>query len=272
MITVQDVSFGYDGRNTVENLSFSIKQGTFAAIIGENGAGKTTISKLIRGLLTPTHGKVIVNGIDLQQSRPSSLASKIGFLFQNPDRQICCSTVQEELIFSLVHAGVPRSMHDALCTQILNDFSLDGCSNPFHMSRGERQRVALASVLVSNPELLILDEPTTGMDYSECISMMNLIKERNKSGVTVLMVCHDMEIVLDYADRVLVMNHGHLIADGTPVDIFYDDEIMQQASIIPPQIIGLSSALNRRFGMITSVDEMTSAVTSAAAIKKAGVM
>lgn len=260
MIELNHVSFGYGPEPTVRDVSFSAGKGAFVALLGSNGAGKSTLAKLVRGLLRPTVGSVVVDGVDTAKVKASALAAKIGFLFQNPDRQICKNTVRDELIFSLTHAGVDSEKREERLARTLDVFSLDPAADPFTLSRGERQRVALASVLISEPELLILDEPTTGLDYKECVQIMNYVKEMNQKGVTVLMVTHDMEIALDYADRAVLMHDGRMVADGKPAEIFYDETAMAAASLLAPQIIGLSLALDVRLGRVSTVEEMADAI------------
>ena len=264
MIIAEKVSYGYSGSiRTVSDLSFHIKKGEFAAIVGENGAGKTTTVKLIDGLIKPTSGKMTVCGLDTASSRVSERARHVGFLFQNPDRQICQNTVREEIAFGLrAVSGKKRSDEiDRRTSEMLELFGFTGDEEPFSLSRGQRQQVALASVLAVDPEVLILDEPTTGLDYRECVRIMDMIREMNeRSGTTVVMVCHDMEIVLDYADRALVMAGGTLIGDGRVKDIFRDEELMGKASLLPPQITGLALRLGGDFRDIDDAAAMADAV------------
>lgn len=259
MIRFSDVSFGYGKEEvTLEHLSFEIGKGEFVAIIGENGAGKSTMSKLMNGLLKPGSGQVLVDGLDTRTTKTSRLARRIGFLFQNPDRQICQNRVRDELRFGLdLVSDEGEEEKEKRIQRVLEHFSLDGDSDPFLLSRGERQRVALASLLVAEPEILILDEPTTGLDYRECMEIMNEIRRLNQEkAVTCIMVCHDMEVVSDYATRVLVMAGGRLVADGTTSDIFRDDQVMRQASVAAPQIIGLAKLLGGEFYGADTVEEM----------------
>ena len=257
MIELKNVSYGYEDSSVIKNISITIQKGEFVAIIGANGAGKSTVSKLIRGLLCPSEGSVFINGTDTKKEKASSLASQIGFLFQNPDRQICKNTVREELFFSLECADIDKEQQKEMLAKTLQSLDLNEEDAPFMMSRGERQKVALASVLVNEPEILILDEPTTGLDYKECIQIMEFVKRLNEKGITVIMVTHDMEIVLDYAKRALLMNRGELVADGNPKDIFYEKETMKKASILPPQIVELSMCVGDKIGRVYSAEEMT---------------
>ena len=271
MIRMEHVSFSYSDQGpTVQDVSFHVEKGEFAAILGANGAGKTTTVRLIDGLIRPTSGRVLIHGADTATSPVSERARRVGFLFQNPDRQICKNTVREEILFGLktVRGEENEEALNARCEEVLKDFGFTGEEEPFSLSRGQRQRVALASILAVEPEVLILDEPTTGLDYLECCHIMDRIRRMNEEQqVTVVMVCHDMEVVLDYATRALVMSGGRLLADGPVKEVFRDTELMERASILPPQMIGLSLRLGEGFVQASSPDEMADAVM---ALRKGG--
>ena len=264
MIRMENVSFAYShGGSSVNHISFHIRRGEFAAILGANGAGKTTTAKLIDGLLKPAEGRVVINGKDTAGSRVSERARHVGYLFQNPDRQICRNTVREEIEFGL--RTVRKELGDAgireRAEQVMNAFSLPPDKDPFSLSRGERQLAALAGVIAVEPEIMILDEPTTGLDYSECTKIMERISRMNREQeTTVVMVCHDMEVVASYAERALVMAGGELLADGPVRRIFRDEELMRKASLIPPQITELAMRLGKGFEETDTVEEMTEAV------------
>ena len=264
MINLEHVSFAYPEQGpSVDDVSFRVDDGEFVAILGANGAGKTTTVRLIDGLIRPTAGKVEINGTDTAVSSVSEWARKVGFLFQNPDRQICKNTVREEILFGLrtVRGDEGEEALQARCDETLKDFGFSGDEEPFSLSRGQRQRVALASILAVEPEILILDEPTTGLDYFECCHIMDRIRRMNEENkVTVIMVCHDMEVVLDYARRALVMAGGHLLADGPVKEVFRDAELMEKASILAPQMIGLSTRLGEGFEDADSPESVADAV------------
>ena len=264
MIELDKVSFAYaDQGPSVQDVSFRLEKGEFAAILGANGAGKTTTVRLMDGLLKPTSGRVLIGGTDTATSSVSERAAKVGFLFQNPDRQICKNTVREEILFGLrtVRGQDGEEALQARTDEILKEFSFTGEEEPFSLSRGQRQRVALASILAVEPEILILDEPTTGLDYLECCQIMDRIRRMNEEQqVTVVMVCHDMEVVLDYARRALVMAGGRLLADGAVPEIFRDTDLMEKASILPPQMIGLGLRLDARFENADSPEKMAETV------------
>ncbi len=264
MITLENVSFAYaDQGPSVQDVSFRLEKGEFAAILGANGAGKTTTVRLMDGLLKPTSGRVLIDDMDTAKSQVSERARKVGFLFQNPDRQICKNTVKEEILFGLrtVRGDEGEEALQARTDKVLKDFHFTGDEEPFSLSRGQRQRVALASILAVEPEILILDEPTTGLDYLECCHIMDRIRKMNEEKqVTVIMVCHDMEVVLDYARRALVMAGGRLLADGPVKEIFRNTELMEKASILPPQMIGLGLRLGDGFENADTPEGMAEAV------------
>lgn len=271
MIQMEHVSFSYSDQGpTVQDVNFRIEKGEFVAILGANGAGKTTTVRLIDGLIKPTAGRVLISGADTAVSSVSERARRVGFLFQNPDRQICKNTVREEILFGLktVRGEEGEDALNARCEEVLRDFGFTGDEEPFSLSRGQRQRVALASILAVEPEVLILDEPTTGLDYFECCHIMDRIRRMNEENkVTVIMVCHDMEVVLDYAQRALVMAGGKLLGDGPVREIFRNRALMEDASILPPQMIALSIHLGEGFEKADSPDSIADAVL---ALRKGG--
>lgn len=256
MINLKNVCFTYHKESILKDISLHIGKGEFVAIIGSNGAGKSTLSKLLNGLLKPASGTVTIQDMDTKKTKSSILARHIGFLFQNPDRQICKNTVAEEIRFGLEQILQDKAIIQQRLDSAIAHFGFDPAENPFQLSRGERQRLALASVIAAEPEILVLDEPTTGLDYSECNQIMNIIRQLNDKGITVVMVCHDMEVVLDFARRVLVLSDGRLIADGETREIFRQEEVLRQASILPPQIIQLALRLGRGFEQVFTFEDM----------------
>ncbi len=258
MIRFEHVSFGYDPEQLlVQDLSFHIPKGDFAALIGANGAGKSTISRLCNGLLRPLAGRILLDGQDTLKTPTSQLARHVGFLFQNPDRQICKNTVREELAFGMKAQEWPEEKIEARVEEALKAFDLQGDWFPFSRSRGERQRIALAGVLACEPELLILDEPTTGLDYVECIRIMDSITALNREkGVTVLMVSHDMELVQNYTRHVLVVNGGRLIGDGPVNRIMKDVPLLHEARVMPAQIPALALLCGDAFSEVYTIQQM----------------
>ncbi len=275
MLKFDHVSFSYPGMTqTVKDLSFEVHAGEVVAMIGSNGAGKSTVSRLANGLLRPDSGHVYVDGEDTGKVRTSAIAKKVGFLFQNPDRQICQNTVREEIAFGPQVQGVPQDEIERRTEEMLQTFELDGDWFPFTRSRGERQRIALASVLACNPRLVILDEPTTGLDYRECIRIMDYITGLSfEKGLTVLMVSHDMELVQEYAQRVLVLTDGRLVGEGPTGRIMKDMSVLGQAHVLPAQIPMLALRFGDKFSDVYTVEEMAEAIHREKAVgtgKKSG--
>lgn len=262
MIRFDHVSFGYTPETlTLSDVSFHIPKGDFVALIGANGAGKSTISRLCNGLLRPVSGTILLDGQDTLHTPTSQLAKQVGFLFQNPDRQICENTVRDEIAFSMKVQGWSAEAIEARVAESLETFSLQGDWFPFNRSRGERQRIALAGVLACEPELLILDEPTTGLDYLECIHIMDYITRLNREkGITVLMVSHDMELVQDYAKRVLVLSGGKVLGDGPVNQIMKDEPLLRAARVMPAQIPALALRFGTLFSDVYTIEEMQAAI------------
>ena len=258
VLEFKNVCFSYNETANVHDLNVKIQKGDFTAITGSNGAGKSTFSKLCNGLLQPSAGDVFVLGQNTKRNKVSSLAKHIGFLFQNPDRQICCSTVEEEIAFSLKNNGLSKEEIQRKVEVTIKEFGFDAKTEPFNMSRGQRQRLCLACLIALNPEILILDEPTTGLDYRECMEMMNRIRELNENGTTVIMVCHDMEVVLDFAKSVIVMNRGEILAQGATREILSNKELLAKARLLQPQIAATCSLLGDEFKGLFTVEELIS--------------
>ena len=256
VLSFQNVSFSYNETANVKNLNVNIHKGDFTAIIGSNGAGKSTFSKLCNGLLKPSAGDVLVLDKNTKKEKVSNLAKHIGFLFQNPDRQICCGTVREEIAFSLRNNKVLEAEIKTRVENTIKEFGFNPDTEPFNMSRGQRQRLCLACLIALNPEILILDEPTTGLDYRECMEVMDKIRQLNENGTTVIMVCHDMEVVLDFAKKIIVMNRGEILGEGPARSVLADDTLLNKARLLPPQIAQVAKLLGPGFEGIFTDDEL----------------
>lgn len=273
MIECDSVRFGYGKTKDAElihGISLSIEDGEFVALTGENGAGKSTFSKLLAGILKPSDGKICVNGIDTKKAKNSMLAKTTGFLFQNPDRQLCTYTVRDEIAFGqkALKTGAEEEISKRT-EKIIERFGFNPDEAPFSLSRGQRQRLALASIIAVEPKVMILDEPTTGLDYKECMEIMSAVKELNKNGTTVIMVCHDMELVLDFARRMIVLADGKIEADGKTLEIMRRKEILQKASLLPPQIIQIVLELEEKFPGRFNFENVRTADELAAKIQEA---
>lgn len=271
-VEFEGVDFSYPGGGaSVRGLTFTVAPGECVAVVGENGAGKTTLTKLAAGLLKPQGGTVHVAGLNTLSTRASVIARQTSVLFQNPDRQICQQSVLEEVAFGLVVQGVSRETAHMRARQMIARFGLPEDAEPFALSRGQRQIVALASALACEPKLLVLDEPTSGLDYRECMTMMEAVDELRRSGCAVLMVCHDMEVVSDFATRVIVMAGGRILSDGAPFAAFANGGLMAAARIAPPQVVELAGRLvacgAACFEDITEVSDLVDAIETALAFE-----
>lgn len=269
MIEFRDVYASYDGSAPIlKGVSFTIRDGEFVAFVGTNGAGKSTTMRLMNGLLKPDAGQVLIDDVPTSDLRTSELARRVGFLFQNPDSQICCNTVREELLFGFKALGLDGPDADSRVDAIVEEFAFDPDDDPFLLNRGARQLLALASIVVLAPPVVVLDEPTTGLDYCECVKVMDIIRRIHERGTTVVMVCHDMEVVADYAARCIVMSGGEVVDDAPTFDVLRNRETLERASLVPPQIVELSLELGREIprladgpvGRANTVDEMAAAV------------
>lgn len=246
MIEFCDVCAGYDGSPVVDHVSFSVRDGGFTALAGTNGAGKSTVLRLANGLLKPQSGHVEIDGAPTDGFSAGQLAARIGFLFQNPDRQICCSAIRDELLFGFRAQGVPCAPGSDAYSQVddvIGRFGFDPDADPFQQSRGTRQLIALAGVLATRPRILLLDEPTTGLDSRECELAMSEVARLNADGTSVLMVSHDMELVADWAQRLIVMHEGRIVAEGPVFDVMRNAPAFEAASLLPSQIVGVSLGL-----------------------------
>lgn len=268
MIEVKNMTFQYSNGLTVLNqLNLEIKKGEFVALIGQNGAGKTTLLKQFNGLLKPSSGDVFIDGLNTKATNTGNLARTVGYLFQNPDHQIFMPTVEKEIGFGpsnlkLTKAEVKQRVNQAAAQVGLTPYLAE---NPLFLSKGQRQRVAFASLLSMRPAVMVLDEPTTGQDYQEGIEIMEMVKELHQEGHTIIFVTHDMELVARYANRVIVLSQGKILIDNTCRNVFYQPDLLKETNLFPPQIARLVQkfgAEQDRFKQAISVEEMMEQILS----------
>jgi energy-coupling factor transport system ATP-binding protein len=226
-------------------IDLAIREGEFVAILGQNGSGKTTLAKHFNGLLKPTSGHVRVRGRSTTDYRRRELARLVGYVFQNPDHQIFGRTVREEVGFGLKVMGETPETTERRLEGALEVVGLQGYEQevPFTLTKGERQRVAVASVLAAQPQVLILDEPTTGLDDRHQRNMMEMLKGLNRRGHTVIIITHSMYVAAEYADRTIVMKDGSILSDGPTRTVFADEAGLASASLRPPSLVRLSNWL-----------------------------
>ena len=249
LIGIENVSFNYaDGPRVLDSIDLKVEAGEFLAIVGQNGSGKTTLAKHIVGLLQPATGRVTIDGKDRTQMRPAETARAVAYVFQNPDHQIFAATVEDEVAFGPRNFGLAEDEIRRRCDEALEAVGLQSerQSDPFLLSKGERQRLAVASVLVLRPRMLILDEPTTGLDHREQLRMMALVRDLNRAGIAIVIITHTPWLVAEYARRVVLMRKGAKIFDGGVREFFMQDELLRSSSFRAPEITELS----RRFGTL----------------------
>ncbi|MGC5344394.1 energy-coupling factor ABC transporter ATP-binding protein [Streptomyces sp. DT24] len=253
VIEIVDVEHTYGGATkALAGVSMTIGRGEFVAIIGKNGSGKTTLAKHFNGLLRPTGPSGAVRlrtkdgrTIDTRGSRLHHLASTVGYVFQNPDRQIFHDTCREELEYGPRNLGAEPGTLAERVSETLELVGLEGReeANPIHLSRGERQRLAIASTLVMGCDVVVVDEPTTGQDRAESRKILDSLAHHHARGRTVVIISHDMALVAEYATRVIAMREGRVLTDGTPAEVFSQREVLQETNIRPPQAAVLAAEI-----------------------------
>ena len=247
--------------DALRGIDLSIREGEFIAILGQNGSGKTTLAKHFNGLLKPTTGRMLVRGKPTAEYRHHELARLVGYVFQNPDHQIFARTVLEEVGFGLKVLGenprtIEKRVAEALKVVELQGYEL---KVPFALTKGERQRVAVASVLAAQPQVVILDEPTTGLDYAQQRNMMEMLKRLNRQGHTVIIITHSMWVAAEYAERTVVLKDGVTLLDGPTRAVFADEKRMTSASLSPPSLVRLSNWLGTK---ALTVEDMVKEIQS----------
>jgi energy-coupling factor transport system ATP-binding protein len=266
LIRIENLTYIYKGgQPALKNISLKISKGECVAIIGQNGAGKTTLAKHFNGLHKPSAGRVYIAGRDTTRLKVSELARTVGYVFQNPDHQIFHDTVGREISFGLKNLGLPAEQIEERVAGALAEVGLTGYyqTYPFNLSKGQRQRVALASVLAMRTEVIVLDEPTTGQDYRESMQIMEMVRKLNKDGHTIIFITHDMSLVARYASRVIVLCRGEVLADGDVRSVFTRPELLKETYLSPPQITTLAQSLSRHAipPGVLSVEEMYQLLT-----------
>jgi energy-coupling factor transport system ATP-binding protein len=247
VLEARDLCFRYPGSpsDSLRSVNLSIRPGEFVAILGRNGSGKTTLAKHFNGLLKPASGLMRVNGKPTVEYKLRDLARLVGYVFQNPDHQIFASTVREEVGFGPGALGEKAKTIEENVSRALAATGLAGYEDrsPFLLARGERERVAVASVLAVKPEVIVLDEPTTGLDYAHQIEAMEMLKSLNDEGHTIIIITHAMWIAESFASRAVVMRGGEIIADGPTRRVFADESTLSEASLSPSALARLSNWL-----------------------------
>ncbi|GAA1276164.1 hypothetical protein GCM10009609_43970 [Pseudonocardia aurantiaca] len=263
LIQVRDLEFRYtpDASPVLRGVDLAIGRGEFVALLGQNGAGKTTLAKHFNGLLRPTAGDVLIDGKSTGELTLTELARRVGYCYQNPDHQIFAPTVEEEVRFGPDNLGIAADRAADLVTRALDLVGLTAhrAKNPFVLGRGQRQLLAVASVIAMDPPAVVIDEPTTGMDLTGAEAIMKLLAERAAEGRTIVVITHDMDVVAEYVPRVVVMAAGQVLADGPTHDVLRRTDILASARLVPPAAVTLSDQLSHlgvgRRGTVSAIAE-----------------
>ncbi|WP_227762408.1 ABC transporter ATP-binding protein [Zhaonella formicivorans] len=256
ILAVKDLEHMYgNGNKVLHGIDLEIRKGEFLAVLGHNGSGKTTLVKHFNGLLLPTGGQVVVKGKDTKKHSIFEIGKDVGYVFQNPDHQIFSDTVFEEVAFSPKMRGCSKEEIEQRVKEALKAVDMEGYENedPFSLTKGERQRIAVASVLSAQPDIIILDEPTTGLDYKEQRRMMELVKKLNENGHTIIIVTHTMWVVAEYAHKVAVIKDGYMSMYGRTREVFGREEDLLASYLKTPHVVSLSNMLGRT---VLSVEEL----------------
>jgi len=250
IIRVEDVWFRYEGADfwALKGVSLTIKRGELLAIIGQNGGGKTTLAKNLNGLLKPTKGRVLVDGLDTKTIPTHEIVKRVGYVFQNPSHQIFESTVWKEVAYGPINLGLSPEEVKQRVEWALSEVGLQGYEqyNPYDLDYGKMKLLTVASVLAMKPQVLILDEPTTGQDHAGRHLLSNLSKRLNREGFTVVIITHDMRFVAETVNRVVLVSNGEILMDGSTREVLNAFDVLKKAAIKPPQIVQLASELRKK--------------------------
>lgn len=248
LLQIRDLTYSYDGeKNALENVSFDVKRGEFVSILGKNGSGKSTITKLIMGVVDPDAGNIDFDGQDIANLNIFERSQKIGVVMQNPNHMISHHMIFDEVAFGLRNKGLEESVIEQKVEDVL---ALCGLAKYRHwpieaLSYGQKKRVTIASILVMEPQLLILDEPTAGQDYRNYTSMLSFVQKLNREmGITVVIISHDMHLVLEYSTRSIVIADSLLIADQPMTQVFSQPDLLEQANLTTTSLYDLAERLN----------------------------
>ena len=271
LIEVSRLAFSYpDGTLALQDITLDIFANQFIAFIGQNGSGKTTLAKTLNGLLKPNAGYVKIDDLDTRaKGTTKKIVTKVGYVFQNPDHQLFNNTIYKEIAYGPRNIGLDEKEVDQRVREAASVCGVEESifqEHPFFLTKGLRQRVAIASILAMRPRTIIVDEPTTGQDLRQSLEVMNFLRNLwEKEGHTIIIITHEMPIVAQFAQRVVALAKGKVLLDGDTREVFAQPALLAQTFVKPPQITRLAQALGK-YGIpqdILTVQEMYDAFVSA---------
>ncbi|MGC8621989.1 MAG: ABC transporter ATP-binding protein, partial [Caldisphaera sp.] len=258
LIEMKKIRFNYpDGTLALKEINLDIYKGEFLAIIGQNGSGKTTMAKIMAGILKPTEGQLIIDGKDVTRTKIKNIASRVGYIFQNPDHQLFEQTIAEEISYGPKNLGIKG---DELIRRVTKSMEIVGLpesytkENPFTLSKGWRQKVAIASILAMEPDVIIVDEPTTGQDFPQADKILNFLSALNKAGKTIIIITHDMTFVARYCNRAIVVNGGEILLDG-PIEYVFNQNEQLEITKIKPNDTAIIGQILMQFGLYININD-----------------
>ncbi len=241
IVEVKDLCYRYPhlDSNALDKINLKVFKGERVAVLGANGAGKSTLFKHLNGILRPHSGEVVVKGETITKKNIRTCRETVGIVFQDPDDQVLAPSVEEDIAFGPINMGLSRKEVETRVKEALEMVGLTGFEEraPHHLSGGQKKLVAIAGILAMRPEVIVLDEPTAGLDPLSSVRILELIMKMNRElGITLLLSTHDVDVVPYFAERVFVLHHGRLEADGSPDEIFNDPELLRKAHLRLPRV------------------------------------
>ena len=249
-IAAKDVWYRYDdGTVALRGVDIDIQRGEMLALLGPNGSGKTTFAKILAGIYRPWRGNISILGQNIASRRIRvHLPAHVGYVFQNPDHQLFSRSVRAELEYGLKNLGLPATRRQELVAETLEAVHLTDVANedPLFLSKGQRQRLAVAAILAMRPDILIVDEPTTGQDYHSVTAIMQLLRELQQQGKTIVIITHDMTLVTEYCQRIVAFLEGEVSFTGTPQQVFAHSDLLKKTGLYAPLAVQLTQSLRTR--------------------------